>query len=282
MFNTFEQRQSRGGRALYFGADAPDTSGQNAAALAQADLSKEQLAWAKEIYAEQAPDRAAAADRANAISDQQLASSKQNDAIAADYYKYQTDTYRPLEKSIVADAQAYDTPERREQNADMAVAGVQTGFDNAQAQQQRTLERSGVNPSSGAALALGSQTAVQKALALSGAANKSRLDTEQQGYARKMDAANLGRNLASNQATSASIATQAGNSSAANAGTALAATTSGTSVMQQGFTGASNSLNSAAGIYGNIANTQAGVSGSNASSTVAGLGAAATTAAIVM
>ena len=169
-----------------------DTSGMNAAALANSQVAKDALDWYKQAYADQAPLRQQAADKALAVSDAQLASMKQNDAISNDYWNYQKDTFRPLEGKIIADAQSFDSPERQNQNAARATADVQQAFDAGQGQMQR-------------------------AAALAGASNKARTDTELQGYARKMDAANLGRNLASNQATSAGVAGQFAGSAAGSA-----------------------------------------------------------------
>jgi hypothetical protein len=86
---------------------------QQAAAMKMSELSAEQLAWAKQVYAETAPDRAAATQRANAVSDAQLESMDTQTALAKDYADYNKSTFRPLEQGIVADAAGYDTPERR-------------------------------------------------------------------------------------------------------------------------------------------------------------------------
>jgi len=230
-----------------------DTSGMNAAALANSQVAKDALDWYKQAYTDQAPLRQQAADKALAVSDAQLASMKQNDAISNDYWNYQKDTFRPLEGKIIADAQSFDSPERQNQNAAKAAADVQQAFDNSRGQMQRSLERRGVNPSSGAALALNNQMSMQKAAALAGASNKARTDTELQGYARKMDAANLGRNLASNQATSAGVAMTAGNNAVNNAGIPLTQAQSATNMAGQGFNTAIQGNNSAGSIYGQVA-----------------------------
>jgi len=228
----------------------------NAAAVSQAALSKEQLDWSKQIYAETAPDRAAANKRAGDISDAQLLAMNKQTALTDDYANYQKTTFRPLEQGIVADAQNYDTPERREAKANMAMAGIQQQGDMAQQIQTRNLNRMGVNPGGGKSLAMGNQAALAVASGKAGAAMGARDSVETQGYARKMDAANLGRNLASNQATSANIATTQGNSAVANQNAALAASISGVPIMQQGFSGASSSMNSAGNIYSNMAQIQ--------------------------
>lgn len=239
-------------------SSAPDMSGQNAAALQQAQLSKEQLDWAKQVYAETAPDRAAAAKRATEVSDAQLASMKLNDGISKDYWDYQTKTFRPLEQGIVDAADKYDTTARREAAATEAQADVQSSFDNVAGQTQRSLDRRGVNPSSGAALSSKNQIDMQKAITLAGASNKARKDVELQGYARKMDAANLGRGLSSAQATSAGVALNAGNASAGNAASVGNITAQGNQIVNSGYSGAQAGLSGAASTYGNIASLQAG------------------------
>lgn len=281
MIPSFEQRHSRGGRALPMGGGSPDTSGQNQAALMQAELSKEQLDWAKEVYAETAPERAEAAARANAVSDAQLAATQQQTAIAADAYKDYTDTYRPLEQQIVAEAQAYDTPERRASEAAAAGADVQTQVDAQRAATMREMQRAGVNPASAKIMALQGSMDLGAAKAKAGAANTAVRQIETIGAAKKADAANLGRNIASSQATNASLALQQGNSSVANSNASLAATNSGQGGMQAGYAGAQSGLAGAANTYGNIAATNTAASNAASSNAVAGLGAAATIAVVI-
>lgn len=234
-------------------ADAPDMSGVNAAAAANADIAKEALAWYKQMYAEQAPQRELAAKTANDVAQQQLASSRQNDAISGDYWNYQKNTFRPLEAGIVADAQNYDTTARREQAASKVMADIESQFGNEQAQQQRAMTRMGVNPASGKFALMGNQMAMAQAAAKAGAASKARDNIELQGYARKMDAANMGRGLASSQATSAGVALNAGNSAANNAGTPLTQANQAMATMGQGFGTAIQGNNSAGNLYGQAA-----------------------------
>lgn len=242
-------------------ADAPDTSGMNAAAKANAEISKEALDFYRQTYAEQAPQREAAAKIAMDVANQQLESSKQNTAISNDYWNYQKNTFRPLEEGIVADAQTYDTAARRESAASEAVADVGMQAEAARQAQTRQQQRMGVNPSSGKAMALQSQMGMAEALGKAGAANTARDKIELQGYARKMDAANLGRGLASSQATSAGVALNAGNSATANAGTPLAQANQAAATMGQGFSTAIQGNNSAGSLYGQAAQLQSQDSG---------------------
>lgn len=239
-----------------FGGDAPDTSGINDAARTNAEIAKEALDWYKQQYADSAPQRELAAKTANDVAQQQLATSKQNDAISNDYWNYQKNTFRPLEAWIAADAQNYDTTARSEQAASKAMADMESQFGNEQAQQQRAMTRMGVNPNSGRFASMSTQMGMAEAAAKAGAASKARDNIELQGYARKMDAANMGRGLASSQATSAGVALNAGNSAANNAGTPLTQANQAMATMGQGFGTAIQGNNSAGNLYGQAAQIQ--------------------------
>jgi len=239
-----------------FGGSKPDTSGMNAAALQQAELSEEELDWAKQIYADSAPDRAKAIERAGEVSDAQLASMKQNDAISRDYYDYQKGTFRPLEQGIVDAATNYDTTARRDSEAAQAQADIGSAGDAARISLARDLASRGGDVNSGNFAASLANASVREAAAKAGAGNAARKNVELQGYARKMDAANLGRGLASSQATSAGVALNAGNMSANNAASVGNITAQGNQIMNQGYGGAQQGLSGAASTYGGIAGIQ--------------------------
>ena len=255
---------------------------QGYAAMQQAQLSKEQLAWAKDVYAESAPDRQNTLDRANEVSDQQLAASKQQTAIAGDAYNDYKTTYQPLERGIVADATGYDTPERRAAEAQASTSDVQRNIDVQRAATAREMERSGVNPASGKMLAMQGSMDLGAAKAKAGAAFTAQKGVETVGRALKMDAANLGRNIASSQGTNAALALNAGNASVANSGMALAAQGSGNAAMQAGFNGASSAMNSVGQIGGSMAAANGAAGAADASNTAAGIGAVASVAAVVI
>lgn len=252
-------------------SDAPDLSGTNRAAEANAAIAKESLDFYRQVYAEQAPERAKAAALNEKVSTAQLASMQQNDAISKDYWDYQKGTFRPLEEKIVADAQEYDTTARREDKASQAIADVGMQAEVARQANNRQMQRAGVNPNSGKMLAMNNQMALGEAAAKAGAANKARDAVEVQGYARKMDAANLGRNLASNQATSAGVALNAGNSAVSNAGVTMTQANQAAATMGQGFSQATSANNSAGQLYATAAQAQGKDSGiMGALGTVAG------------
>lgn len=255
----YEKRRSMGWYARC--SDAPDNSGVNRAAEANAALSAEALSWYKQIYAEQAPARDRATDTALKVADQQLASMKQQDALAKEYADYNRETFRPLEKQIVADAEAYDTAERREAEAGTAVADVGIQAANARGSATRAQTRMGVNPNSGAAVSMSNTLSLGEAAAKAGAANAARKNVETIGFARKMDAAGLGRNLASNSSTAASVALNAGNSATGNASAPVQQAQSAASMMGQGFNTAIGANTASGQLYGQAAQLQSQDSG---------------------
>lgn len=227
---------------------APDPN-IGAAAQANAAIAQEALDFYKEVYAEQAPMRERASETALQVADAQLASMQQNAALSKEYSDYQKETFRPLEEKLVAEAQAYDTPERREAEAGTAIADVGMQAELARQAQTRQQQRMGVNPNSGAATSMQSQLSLQEAAAKAGAGNAARKNVETVGRAMKMDAASLGRNLASNQATSASVALNSGNSATGNAAAPLQQSSSSAQLMGQGFGTAIQGNQSAGSLY---------------------------------
>lgn len=251
-----------------------DTSGQNAAALMQAQLSKEQLDWAKQIYGETADERAAATAVADQVSRSQLEAQNLQNKVAQAGYEDYTSTYRPLEQKLVADAQAYDTPERRAAEAASASADVETSIAAQRGATMRAMERSGVNPASGKVMAMAGALDIGAAKAKAGAANAAMKTVEQQGYARRMDAANLGRNIASAQGTNASIASQIGAGAVGSANAALGSAASGQGILNSGYAGAQAGLAGAANTYNQISQNQMAAN-SSSNSLWSGLGSAA-------
>lgn len=240
----------------------PDTSGINRAAEANAELGKEAMAWYRQAYADQAPARAAAEQRANAVADSQVAAMDTATTQAKDLDTYNKTTFRPLEQKIVADAQTFDTPQRRMQAAAEAAADVDNSVSATRQASDMALARSGIAPGSARALMVQEDTAGSAVKARAGAMTTAVRNVEQQGYARTMDAAALGKGIASNQATQQQIATNAGTAGVNAGGAALGAAQSGNATMQQGFATNLNANTAAGNLYGQAAQIEQ--SGQNA------------------
>lgn len=257
MIPSFEQRHSTGGRALYRGSSSPDMSGQNEAARMTAALSKEQLDWAKQIYAESAPERAAATARANEVSDLQLDGTRKQIALGDRLAARTRTVAEPLEDRIIADANSYDSQARKDEAVGKAVGDVTLAAARARDMEHTNLSRMGVNPMDGAygAGAGARETAIT--LGQAGAANRARTQVETIGAAKRNDAAALLRGLPGTQATAAQMALSGGNSSVGNATTALAPDRQAQITLGDAYSGARQGYSQAGNMYGDIARTEA-------------------------
>lgn len=263
------------------GGGGGSSAAQNYTAVQQAQLSADQLKWAKDVYAQEAPDRAAAQDLATQSANASIEQQRQQIAIqqqAADDYN---NTFRPNEQKLAADAAAYDTPERRAAESAAAVSSVEQNLAQQRQATERENERAGINPNSNKTLAMQGSLDLNAAKIKAGAGNAASKAVETVGYARRMDVANLGRNIASSQGTSAALGLQAGSVANANAAAGLAAGQSGNANMNAGFAGAQQGLAGSAQTFGAVAAQDGAASASKNASIAAGVGAVATIAVVI-
>ena len=185
------------------------------------EMSKDQLAWAKEQYANDS-------EITNRVIDSELLRMDANDRAAAEDRARYERIYQPLEDDAVRDAQDYASEERKNYEAGKASAAVAQQFDAARQAATQNLESFGVDPSATryAALDLGSRT--QQAAAQAGAANQARDQTEAMGNAMRSEAINVGRGYPGQIAGTYGTALQSGN---AAVNSTLATTASGASTM---------------------------------------------------
>lgn len=239
-------------------APAPDytpigDANKEAAALS-AQISREQLDWAKEQY-----------NRDSAVTDKVLDSmlatqESESAAAAADRARYQT-KFQPVEDSLLAEASNYANPERVELESGRAGATVAASFDAQRKAAQANLESYGIDPSQTRASALDANTRIAQAAATAGAQNQSRLNTEATGRALRSEAINIGKGYPGQIASAYGTANNAG-TSAVNS--TLATTASGANTM-----GTANQ-------WAQTQNQTLGNWGSNVSSQVASANQAAT------
>lgn len=265
---------------VFCGSDAPDNSGANAAALANAELSKESLEFFKQEMARTQGTRDEATQIANDTARLQLNAAKTGIDQAQEAYQYQTGTFRPVEQQLVSMAQNFDTPERRDAEASQAVADVNMAASAGRTATMRELARRNGSISGGRALALMDSQDIGAAKAAGSAANTARRSVEQQGWARMADVANLGRNIASGQATTQSVANQSGASAVQAAGAMINGSMSGAQMMAPGFQQAINANSSAGSLYGNIAGQEAANNASKNQAIGSAVGTAAMAAAM--
>lgn len=239
-----------------FGGDSPDTGGMSEQARRAADLADRSFAWFTQEYDRTRGQRDSSAALADRVAQSQLDSLNQNSALSRDLADYQRTTFRPVEQRLAAEAMNFDTPERREQAAGQAAADVNAAAGANRQATMRAMMRRGGSLSGARMASMASQNDITLAKASAGAQNTARRNIETQGWARMSDVANLGRNIASSQATSANVATQAGAGAvqAAQAGTAINA--SGVPIMSAGFNTALQGHQTAGNLYGGILEAQ--------------------------
>jgi hypothetical protein len=198
-------------------------------------LGREQLQFSKQQYSEMMP-------LARQVYGQQMDAQRQQMAQAQDYYDYQRNTFRPVEQGLVRDAERFDTEGYREKLAGQAAAATGRAFGVQQGMGQRAMAARGVNPNSGAAMALQAQGNLGLAAQRANAMTNARTQAEQLGFARRMDVTGLGRNLAG-----ASTAAYGGANTAGSSGMSTAMAPGGQ--YMQG-------LQQAGQTYGSILNSQ--------------------------
>lgn len=231
----------------------PDYSGMEAIAREQLDFSKQQ-------YADMKPLAQQIATKQFAVQDQQMAAQQQQMQQAQDYYNYQQQTFRPVEQGLVADATRFSTEGYREQQAREAAAAAGRAFGITQDAAGRAAAARGVNPNSGAGLALQSQNMLGLAAGRANAMTGARNQAEQMGWARRMDVTGLGRGLAGASTAAYSGATGAGSAAAGSGSIGMNTSMAPGNQYMQGLSAASGTtggiLNSQTSVY-NTAQSQA-------------------------
>jgi hypothetical protein len=204
----------------------------------QLDAAKEQLAWEK--------DRAKVQDPlVQKIVDQQISQGDANAARSDEQWQIYKNLFAPVEERMVQDANNFDSQERKDRMAGQAAADVTQSYDNTADQNQRAMERMGINPNSGRFQAISNETALAQAKDTAGAMNKARTDTELQGMALRQGAAQFGRNMPNTGLAADSMALNAGSSAVGNLNASNAARTNSLNSAANWFNGAANSNNSA-------------------------------------
>ena len=242
-------------------AKAPDytplANASKESAEIMAGLGRDQLAFAQQQYNDSLP-------LFQDIVGQQMRIGDETYRQANEDRQYNIDTYRPLEKGLVADAQNYNTDAKRNELAAQAAADAGRAFSNTQAASQRAMASMGVNPNSGRFASMQNQNNLGLAAMRANAMTGTRQQAENIGYARKLDAAGLGRNLTGASQGAYALSLNAGNAAGQNQmapgqqymqGMAQGASTigSGRNMYQQGLTGV---LNAQTSVYNTATNAQ--------------------------
>lgn len=227
-------------------------------------IGQEQLDFARQQYAELKP-------LFQSIVDNQIGIQNETAQQAREDRQYLIDTYRPLERSLVADAEKFNTDAYKEQLASQAAADTGRAFTTNQNALQRSMASMGVNPNSGRFASLANQNALGLAAARAGAMTGARQQAESVGYARKLDAAGLGRNLTGASQGAYALSLNSGNSAGQNAMAPGNQYMSGLSAgAQTGLAGANAQMNG----LGDILNSQTNIANANTAAQASSIGSA--------
>jgi hypothetical protein len=164
----------------------PIAAANEAAARINAEVAREQLAWAREQYQQ---DQAVT----QRVLDVFLPTMESEaEAGRADRERYRT-VFQPLEDRFIETATNYDTPERREIEAGRAIATVGQAFDAQRRAALAELESYGIDPSTARAGALDRGVRIAQGAISAGAATDARRVVENTGNALVGEAINIGR-----------------------------------------------------------------------------------------
>ena len=157
------------------------------------------------------------ASAANRATDAQTALAQEQAALAREQWDYYRQNYQPLERQLIGDARDYDSPERREQAANTAMADQEREWNAASRNLQSRFASMGLNPTDGRFQDGLQSMSVQAAANKAGAANLARRSVEQEGWNRRLGIAALGRNIPAQVSGTMSAAMNGlGNSAALN------------------------------------------------------------------
>jgi hypothetical protein len=200
----------------------------------------DQLDFGKKAYLEAIPDLATANATATGAAEMQGGAAA-GQANLAKTLAGRVDKFAGMQDQYAQDAADLDSPENQSKVAGEAVAGVTQQFKNLRDQNTRQLMRTGVNPNSGRALALGNQLGMAEAVARAGSAAKARNDLSVVADDRQKTAIGFGSNLPGQSTSAAQQAGYLGNTAVESAKAPLA-----------------NRLNFAGGISNIYGNAQGG------------------------
>lgn len=205
-----------------FAPSAPDPNpGMQANAAASERVGMAQVDLANRQFEESKARNARMDEITKQVTDAQLATMAKQNALADDYANYNKTTFRPLEESMVADANAAGGTAAQEAAASRAGADVAQAMTIQKGAAARDMARMGVNPASGRSAASNDALVLGGALGAAGAENTARLQEKQLGWAKKMDAASLGRGLPAANATATQLGINAGSSAVGNQGASV-------------------------------------------------------------
>jgi hypothetical protein len=244
------------------------------AAQIQAQTSTDQLNWAKQQYADQAPYTNAFMQSMTTAQNQDLKTQQENALNAQQAQDYYKNTYQPLEGQFAQTAAGYNSPDRANQQAGAAEANVAQTMNGQRSAALQSLEGFGIDPSQTRYGALDLGARIQQSAATAAAGTQSRLNTEGTGLALQGEAINIGRGYPGQVASAYGTSINAGSGASSTGGSGVNAglSTSNTFGNLMGPASSWSQLsNQSTGLAGNLQNQgfQNSLAGFNSNAAIA-------------
>lgn len=221
------------------------------AALMNARLGQEFLAFSKEQFGVQTERTDKLDELSQRVTEQQLAASKTaQDWAAEDRTRYKS-VFQPLQDEFVAEAQKYGSEQYQNEAAAKARADVVNSAARQADQRERAMASMGVSPASGRFAGVERSADVSVALGAAGAENNARELARSKGLALKADAINLGNGLPSSAAGSLTMGVNAGSTAVGTATVPMNSYNQNMATMQNGYSTAMRGYDSQANILNN-------------------------------
>ena len=205
-------------------------AGSAPTAPAGSSMQDQYLAFMMQQFNAQLPAYNKSTQLAQEFQQQQIDASKTAIKTAEEDRTRYLSNFVPIENKAAAEALTAGGEQDQQKQAMLAKGDVSTALANQRAATNRQMASMGVNPNSARFAATRNANDITLAAAEGSAMTRARQAASALGWSKKMDAANLGRGVASNQTTALNAATNAGaygNSSASTALNSQNASTSG-------------------------------------------------------
>lgn len=235
-------------RKIFFG-DPPPPPDYTPLANAQIQVAQMNIEAADRKEALLAVDRKRMLELTEKSTAQQMGIAQKEEDRSDSYYQdYQTNT-QPINKKISDQAIRFSSENEQERIARAANADVQASFARAKEQQDRSLDRSGVNRNSGKFAAANNALMIAQAGASAGAMNQSRAMAVDRGNAALSNAANVGNRLPGVAQNSSSLGLQGASNAITGSNQTQQQINTGYQIPAQYYNNAAQSYTGAANMY---------------------------------
>lgn len=224
------------------------------AAMEQAALGRDYLAFAREQFGADSRRQDELAALTRQVTTQQLDASRQAQQWATEDRARYDSVFKSLQDQAIQRAQTWDSPERQAVVASEARADVLNNASDQRFIRNRQMGAMGIDPTSGRYAGVERAGELQTGLAAAGAQNMARNQVRKEAIGLQADAINMGSGLGMNPGQSLGLGVQAGSAALAGQSNLGQQARAGVGVMQSGYQTAMGGLQSQGNILANQQN----------------------------